>query len=133
MIINPTGDEPPKELPHFNSTTADGELVGFKIVTKRWSQVKAIFAETGQPLHVLMRALKEGHGITIIDKFEPEDDMIDNPFLFFIVSEEQMALMRKHDITAPTFLQLLGTSECIDTNEERLVQRFREMKGDPRA
>jgi hypothetical protein len=62
-----------------------------------------------------------------------KDNLQENPILFFVVSEEQKMMMAKHAITSPTWLQILGTSEVIDTNEERAVQRFRQLKGDPRA
>ena len=39
-------------------------MVGFKVVQKQYSQVRAIFAELGQSDTVLLRALSHGHGIT---------------------------------------------------------------------
>ena len=99
------------------------DLIGYNIVSKRYSQVRAIFAELGQSDTILLMALKKGHGI-VIDKDQ-------DPDLFFIVSSQQMGLMKDNNIPNPTWLQILGTSPVIATTAEDAKTRFESMmKGD---
>lgn len=95
-------------------------MVGFKVVHKEWDQVRHIFAELGKNEALLRLALKEGHGIEI----GPEE----NPKLYFIVSQDQMEALSRVHVHSPTWLQLLGTSECVATSEEKVIERFRAIK-----
>lgn len=127
MIINPNDPQRPNgDSEEFTSPFVDNEMMGFKVKTKLWSQVKAIFAESGASPELLAQALKEGHGIDF-------DPLTENPMLNFIVSEEQLAILKRNGVPNPTFMQLLGTCEVIDKSQERAIQRFRQLKGDPRA
>lgn len=100
-------------------------LMGFKVIHKLYSQVRAIFAETGQSDTMLKRALAAGHGITF--------DITEDPMLFFVVSDQQMTALARNGISSPTFMQLLGTCEVIATTEAEAIRRFRALKGDERA
>lgn len=100
----------------------DGKtMVGFKVVQKQYSQIRAIFAELGQSDTLLLRALKEGHGITF-------NSLTENPMLFFVVSQDQVEALKKNGVPAPTFLQLLGTCEVIARSEAQAVARFKALK-----
>ena len=97
-------------------------LVGFKVIKKRYQQVRQIFAELGQSDTALLRALKEGHGIEF-------DSLRQDPFLYFIVSQEQTEGLKRAGIESPTFLQLLGSSEVIShTSEEDAIAKYLAMK-----
>lgn len=95
-------------------------LVGFKVVKKQYSALRAIFAELGQSDTALKRALKDGHGI--------EFDVLDDPDIFFIVSQEQTDGLKTAGVKSPTWLQLLGTSEIAALSEEDAIARYRSMK-----
>lgn len=110
----------------MNPNDIKDSFLGFRIVRKQYSQVRAIFAELGHPQATLDKALKEGHGIEI-------DHENEDPTLCFVVSEQQMDALKRHGVDSPTFLQMLGTSEVIARTEEEAIRKFREMKGDPRA
>ena len=97
------------------------ELIGYKIISKSYSQVRAIFAELGTSDTELLRALKEGHGIEF-------DSLHMDPVLHFVVSSQQCELLFANGIPAPTFLQILGSSEVIDLNEENAKGRFEALK-----
>lgn len=95
-------------------------LMGFKIIPKLYQSVRAIFAELGQSDTILKRALKEGQDITI-------DPVLNNPTLFFVVSEQQMDGFKRAGYE-PTMLQLLGSSEVIALSEEEAERKFRSLK-----
>lgn len=95
-------------------------MVGFRVVTRTWWQVKALFAETAFKTETLIQALKEGHGIEIIDH--------KNPTLYFVVNEDQMEALLRHGVASPTWLQLVGTCEVISLSEEDAVARFTALK-----
>lgn len=107
---------------HLNSPEPTGPvLLGFKVVAKPFSNVRAIFAELGQSSTKLMLALKIGHGI----EFDPIEE---DPTLYFVVSQEQSDGFAKAGYE-PTLLQLLGTSEVISLSEEAAIAKFRAIKG----
>lgn len=100
------------------------ELVRCKVVSKKYSSVRAIMAELGQSDTVLLKALKRGHGIEF-------DSLREDPTLFFVIDSTTLDEFRRHGVGAPTFLQLFGTARVIDTDEDRALTRWREMmKGD---
>jgi hypothetical protein len=97
------------------------DLIGYKIVMKLYSQVRMIFAELGESDTLLLRALRDGHGIQF-------NSLIEDPMLYFVVGSDQMEALKESGAGNPTFLQLLGTCEVIDTNKERAMQRFEKLK-----
>lgn len=99
-------------------------LMGFKVVSKLYSSVRRIFAELGQSDTILLRALKEGHEIEI-------NTLIEDPMLYFIVSQEQLEELKKIGVKSPTFLQIFGTSEIVDRTEAEAIRRFKAMKEEP--
>lgn len=107
---------------HLNSPEPTGPvLLGFKVVAKKYSEVRAIFAELGQSSTTLLRALELGHGI----KF---DSLKEDPTLYFVVSQEQAEGFAKAGFS-PTMLQTLGTCEVISMTEGAAIARFRAIKG----
>ena len=95
------------------------ELIGFRIESKRYSQVRAIMAEMGQSDTQLLIALAK-HGIKFNSLTDPE--------LFFTVSSEQMDSFKSHGIFNPTWFQLCGSSEVWATTREECEKAFRALK-----
>lgn len=107
---------------HHNSPDPTGPvLLGFKVVKKQFSAVRAIFAELGQSSTALLKALKIGHGIEI-------DPVEKDPYLYFVISQEQAEGFARAGYE-PTMLQLLGTSEVISLTEQAAIDKFRAIKG----
>lgn len=100
----------------------DGKtMVGFRVERKRWSQVKALFAELGQSDTALLMALKIGHGIEF-------DSLRQDPFLHFIISQDQTEGLERAGVPSPTWLQLLGSSEVVSLTHDGAVARFKALK-----
>jgi len=98
------------------------QKTGIRVITKQWSQVRAIFAEFNRDPELLRKALKQGFGIEI-DDADPEHG---DPMLYFVISEIQIDALKRHNIPSATFLQLLGTCESIGLTEEAAIQHFRD-------
>lgn len=95
------------------------DLIGFSVLSKRYSSVRAIFAELGESDTLLLRALKEGHGIEF-------DSLHTDQELFFVIDQDEVAEFQKFKMS-PTWLQLLGNCRVIALTKEDAIKRFREM------
>jgi len=99
------------------------DLVKFRIISKRYSQVRAIMAELGESDTLLLRSLRDGFGIRF-------DSVKEDPELFFVQDSEQMGLLRESGIGSPTWLQILGTSRMVALSQLDADRKFRELIGD---
>jgi hypothetical protein len=95
-------------------------LIGFRIDSMPFSRMFSILAETGLSEPALRAMLKQAHGI----------DVEGDPEVFFITSEEQLDMFKKHGVKSPTLCQLLGSSECMALTGQDAKDKFTAMKED---
>lgn len=105
-----------------SNTSNNLDLVGYKVITKLYSQVRAIFAELGESDTLLLRALRDGHGIEF-------DSLRTDPALFFVIGSDQIEKLQEAEIDSPTFLQLMGTAEVISLVESDAIAKWKALKG----
>lgn len=106
----------------MKDTTLHLDFVGYRVICKPWSAVKAIMSEFHQDSELLRAALKIGHGIDI-DESIPGSD----PMIYFVVDQQQKEKLSEYHIDNPTMLQLLGTSRCFGLTKEDAEEKFRKL------
>lgn len=99
--------------------TLNLDFVGYRIICKPWSSVRAIMAEFHPNPDILRQALQVGHGITIDESIPGHD-----PMLFFIFDSEIAEKLADFRIPNPTMMQIMGTSRVIALTKEDAVAKF---------
>lgn len=97
-------------------------LIGFRIDSMPYSRMSAIMAETGLSEGKFRDLLKEAHEIEI----QPGED----PEIFFVTSEEQVDMFKQHGVLKPTWLQMIGSSECMALTGADAKAKYEAMKDD---
>ncbi len=106
--------KPAKTKPDPHALT----LTGFSILSRTWSEVKAILSEFSQDEGLIRMALLSGHAIII-------DEAADTR-LWFTVDDIQIQAMTRNRIPNPTMLQLIGTAQVwSDISAADCEARFR--------
>ena len=98
------------------------DLLKYRVEHKCYSQIRAVMAELGESDTMLLRALKEGHGLEF-------DSLTNDPELYFTIDSQQKDGLRNAGITHPTWIQLIGSSQCWAFTEAECKRRFEEMIG----
>ena len=98
------------------------DLLKYRVEHKRYSQLRAIMAELGESDTLLLRALRDGHGIQF-------DSVKDDPELYFTVDSQQTDGLKQGGVSNPTWMQLAGSSRCWAFTESECKRRFKAMVG----
>lgn len=93
----------------------------FKIISRPFAMLAAIFAEYDPSENRLRDALRQGHGIILDENPEAENR------IYFVIDSEMADKLKEYRIPNPTLLQLLGTSRCIASSEQEAKEKFRAM------
>lgn len=103
------------------------DFVGYSILSRPWSSIRAIMAEFCVNPEVLKAALRTGHGVDV----QPDIDNGLNPIIFFEVDSDMRERLRERRIDNPTMLQLIGTSRVFARTAEECSEKFEAlMRGD---
>lgn len=96
------------------------DFVGYSILSRPWSSIKAIMAEFCVNPEVLKAALRIGHGMDVQERI----DRGENALIFFEIDSDMKARLEQRGIDNPTLLQLVGTSRAFGFTAEECSEKF---------